>query len=66
MEDYRVEAVEACRLMCHSDFVSLPQLYQLRRVRDGALYRLRLPRKRGWKAGDVIQLASHAVEGNLM
>lgn len=60
-EEYEVEAVEACRLLSHSDFLTLPQIYTLRSLKTGTRVRLRLPRRLGWRAGDRVTLANSVV-----
>jgi len=56
-EEFRVEQIEPCRLISHSDFITLPHLYTLRRLGTEGTLRLRLPKRRGWRVGEVLRLS---------
>ena len=54
---YRVEAVEAAQPLSHADFLRLPRVYVLVRMRDGRVRRLRAPLQPGWRVGAVVEIA---------
>lgn len=56
-DEYRIERVDSCRLLGHSDFITLPRIYTVRRLLGGQVFRLRLPLTRGWDIGAIIRLA---------
>lgn len=56
-DEYKVEAVDDCPPSSHSDFFALPRFYTLRKVNSGTIFRLKLPRRLGWKAGEIVRLA---------
>jgi hypothetical protein len=55
-EDYRIEDVVSCKPASHGDFFVLPQIYIVRKVKDGEIHRLKLPKKTEWKVGEIIRL----------
>jgi hypothetical protein len=55
-ETYRIEAVEASRLVSHSDFMRVHRIYTLLRLRDGDRRRLKRPQSPDWKIGTFVQV----------
>ena len=60
-DEYRIEKVDSCRLLGHSDFITLPRIYTVRKLKGGEVYRIRLPLTRGWDIGAIIRLAHSQV-----
>jgi hypothetical protein len=56
-DEYRIECVESCRLLGHGDFITLPRIYTVKRLKNGEIFRVRLPLNRGWDIGAIVRLA---------
>ena len=56
VEAYRVEAVEAATPETRAEFLRLPRVYVLVRLRDGRVRRLRAPLQPGWRVGAQVEL----------
>jgi hypothetical protein len=56
-DEYQIERVDSCRLLAHSDFITLPRIYTVRKLKNGEVFRVRLPLTRGWDIGAIVRLA---------
>jgi hypothetical protein len=56
-DEYRIERVDSCRLLGHGDFITLPRIYTVKKLKTGEVFRVRLPLNRGWDIGAIIRLA---------
>ena len=56
-DEYRIERVDSCKLLGHGDFITLPRIYTMKKLKTGEMFRLRLPLNRGWDIGAIVRLA---------
>jgi len=62
---YEIVSVDSCMNITHADFFRPSAIYVVRRIWDGATFRIKFPKQKGWETGAIVRIDDVKVLLNL-
>lgn len=60
-QEYRIMMIEPHTGASHVDLVFPSAYYTLKRMRDGKLFKVRMPKDRTWLQGEIVRLEEYRI-----
>lgn len=60
----RVDGVQETAPASHAEFLFRTVIYTITRLNDGRAFRIRMPRRTGWRPGDVVTIENATLEAS--
>ena len=58
----RIDGIEEVRPASHAEFMFRSAIFTFTRLADGRTFRVRMPRQKAWRPGDVVTLEDAVLE----